>query len=267
MLDFPFGTIKKADLLLNSVPGLIAMNSGFILANSYYWVKAASARSEKVAVNSAIIAALFILPFGIVSALAGMYVRAAVPGIKVTDQVFGVLLQNMHPLLAVIMIMAILAATQSTANNIVMGNATVIARDIICRIWPNADVVKVSRWATVAVSLISIAMAIWFKKGALYGLALMSTFIVPALPPLLGTLICPKWVKKEGVLLGVGAAIVVGLYWHFGTNLWATKMHTMYVTFLVSAVVMIVVSALVAVTGPWWKTKREVQYLELTLRG
>lgn len=257
MLQFPFGTIKVANFLLGSVTGLIAMNVGFIWASSYYWGKSVAARTEKVSVMGFGMAALFIVPFAFVSAMAGLYVRATVPGIKVSDQVLGYLLQSMHPLLAGFVMMAVLAATQSTITPVVIGNATIVTRDVIGRAFPRADLLKVARVTTVAISIINMALAIWFKQGALYGLALMSAFVLPALPGLFGSVLAPKLVKKEGVVAGMAVAIPFGLYWQFFTNYGATKIHTMYVTFVLSAIILILVSIIVRFTGPWWKSRNE----------
>lgn len=262
MLQFPFGTIKISNLLMGSVTGLIAMNISFMWANSYYWGKAVAARSEKIAVKGFGIGALFILPFAFVSAMAGLYVRATVPNIKVSDQVFGYLLQSMHPLLAGFIMMAILAATQSTITPIVIGNSTIITRDIIGRMFPKANLLKVARVTTLVVSIVNMAIAIWFKQGALYGLAMMGAFVVPALPGLLGAVLAPKWVKKEGVVLGMLVAIPAGLYWHFFTKLSNTVMHTLYVTFILSAVILVLVSLIVNITGPWWVSRKDKQRMQ-----
>lgn len=259
MLQFPFGKIKLGNLLMGSVTGLIAMNVGFIWASSYYWGKAVAARSEKIAVKGYGMAALFIVPFAFVSTMAGMYVRATVPDVKVSDQVLGILFQSMHPLLAGFIMMAVLAATQSTITPVVIGNATVITKDILGRIFPQANLLKVARFATLVIGIVNMIMAIWFKQGALYGLSLMSAFVMPALPGLMGAIFVPKFVKKEGVLLGLLVSIPFGLYWQFFTPN-ATKIaHTLYVTFGLSAAILIVVSIIVSFTGPWWTSRNDKQ--------
>lgn len=263
MLAFPFGTIKLNNFIMGSVTGLIMMNVGFIWASSYYWGKSVSARSEAAGLKGFYWATIFIIPFGFVSAMAGLYVRATVPGIKVSDQVFGYLLQSMHPLLAGFIMMAILAATQSTITPIVIGNSTIIARDLFGRVFPKANLLKVARITTVVVSILNIVIAIFFKKGAIYGLAMMSTFILPALPPLLGSIYAPKWVKKEGAVLGMLVAIPLGLWWEFFTSN-AKVFSTLYVTLFTSAAIMLVVSFIVNFTGPWWASRNEKQCLDLT---
>lgn len=258
LLQFPFGTSKVAGLVLPSVIGLIMLNMSFMLANSYYWNKSVATRSERESFKGWLVSLLFIIPFGITTTLAGLYARATWANVQVKDQVFGLLLGSMHPVLAAFMMMAVLAATQSTANAIILGCSTIISRDFIARLFPKANLLNVAKWTTLAVGIASILLAIFFKQGALYGLALMGTFVVPVLPPLAATVLWPRWITKEASASAMAVSCVVGLYWHFATDLWKTVAHTMFVTFFVSAIVMIVVNIVVKFTGPWWKSQREL---------
>lgn len=266
ILRFPFGTVKFSDLGVASVTGLLCMNISFMWANSYYWGKSAAARSEKVAVKGYGMAALFIVPFAFVSTLAGLYVRAMNPDIATSDQVFGYLLSQMPALVSGFIMMAVLAATQSTITPIVIGNSTIITRDIICRIFPKCNSLKCARACTIILSIANMAMAIWYKSGALYGLAMMGAFVVPALPALILCMIAPKFVTKEAAVCSIGTSIPVGLYWVFlsGKN---GQINCIYITFALAAVICVLVSLICKGTGPWWTEKNEKIYREFSSKN
>lgn len=263
MLQFPFGTAKFSNLTVTSVTGLLCMNISFMWANSYYWGKSAAARNEKTAVKGYGMAALFIVPFAIVSCMAGIYVRAINPDIATSDQVFGYLLAQMPTVLAGFLMMAILAATQSTITPIVIGNSTIITRDIVARIAPKCNTLKVARITTVVLSIANMAMAIWYKTGALYGLAMMGAFVVPALPALILSIIAPKFVTKEAVVVSVGLTIPVGLYWTFLSGMNKT-INSIYITFALSAVLCLLICIICKFTGPWWTEKNERIYKQFS---
>lgn len=259
LLEFPFGTMDVFGWIFPaSVIAMIANNFSFMLSNSYYWNKCVAARSDKASAKGWIISLIFVVPFGIVTTIVGLYIRATYPDVQVTDQVFGILMTEMPVVLSGFVMMAVLAATQSTANGIILGCSTIISRDILSRIFPKANLLKVSQWSTLGVGVTCMLLAIFFTEGALHGLALMGAFIVPALPPLIASVLWPRKATKEGSAVGMGVSIAFGLYWHFGTELSKTVAHTMFVTFALSFVLMLLVDLIVnKFTGPWWKTKRE----------
>lgn len=262
LLSFPLGTMQWGGTFLfgGTVIGFLMLNFAFMLSNSYYWNKSVAARSDRESFKGWLIASLFVIPFGIVTVMIGLYARAAFPGVTVGDQVFGLMLAEMHPILSALMMVGILAATQSTADAVMLGISTILTRDIVPRIAPKADMLYVGKWFTAIIGAIVIAIALWFKQGALYGLALMATFVGPALPPLAFSVLWPRFVSKEGSATGMFAGIVIGIYWQFLSNppLWKTTAHTMFVTFFVSLVVMIVVSIITKFTGPWWTSQQEI---------
>lgn len=259
LLKAPLGTLKVTGFIFPaSVIAMIMNNIAFMLSNSYYWNKNVAARSEKAAFKGWKVSLLFVIPFGIVTTLVGLYARATWPNLEVTDRVFGLVLGEMPMLLSGLVMMAILAATQSTANAIILGCSTIVSRDLLKRAFPKADLLKLSQWTTMGIGAICMILAIFFTEGALHGLALMGTFIIPALPPLIATVLWPKWVTKEGSAVAMGVTIPVGLYYHFFTDLSSTVAHTMFVTFGLSFILLIIVDIIVnKFTGPWWKTDRE----------
>ncbi|MGB9866945.1 MAG: sodium:solute symporter family protein [Bacillota bacterium] len=258
LLNFPVGGHKFSRWLFPSIFGLIWMNITFAVANPYYWQRAITGRTEARTVRGWIWAVLFVVPFGIVMPLSGMYMRAYLGKLDNPQLVFGKLLGVMPTWLAALIMMGVLAATQSTADANIMGAATIIARDIIPRLRKTNEksLLSIAQWSTLLIGLLCLVMALGYRQGALYALALMSTFIGALLPVVILTFFW-KGGTKEGALVGCGAGIVFGLYWGVFSEMWKTVAHPMFLTPIVSCVLYVLVSLISRATGPWWPEKRK----------
>lgn len=128
-------------------------------------------KDEKTAVRSSFIIALIVAPFGILTALLGMYARVRFPDLSNAKLALPTLLMNMNPWVAGLVMAAILAAVLSTASPIFLSCGTLITRDLYCE-WKKRDIdcedastserklLRVSRSATFMVGLICILLAI-----------------------------------------------------------------------------------------------------------
>lgn len=76
-----------------------------------------SAKSEKVAVQSAIWGALILLPYLLLPVLMGMYGRALYPDAAAGTILFKVLIEQFPPMVAAMMIAALMAAVMSTVDS------------------------------------------------------------------------------------------------------------------------------------------------------
>ncbi|HHV79613.1 MAG TPA: sodium:solute symporter family protein [Firmicutes bacterium] len=257
-LRFPIGAHKFSRWLFPSVFGLIWMNITFAVANPYYWQRAVTGRTEARAFRGWIWAVLFVIPFGIVMPLSGMYMHAYLGKLDNPQLVFGKLLGVMPTWLAALIMMGVLAATQSTADANIMGAATIIARDVVPRITKTNEksLFSIAQWSTLLIGILCMVLALGYKQGALYGLALMSTFIGALLPVLILSFFW-RGGTKEGALVGCGVGIIFGLYWGVFSKLWQTVAHPMFLTPLVSLVLFVLVSLISRLTGPWWTVRRK----------
>ncbi|NLJ45168.1 MAG: sodium:solute symporter family protein, partial [Treponema sp.] len=146
---------------------IILFAAALVWGNNYYWMKVASCRSEKVARNSFVLAAIilivvFMLPLGLVGAYAGGFFGSAfLPGGGKLPQTaaYGVIVKVFVPILGSFFVIGAVAASISTASTAALGASAVATRDIYQRlINPNADVkqgLRASKMIMVAIGLLT----------------------------------------------------------------------------------------------------------------
>lgn len=270
LLTFP-GSMPWTGWLYPTVLGFVVMNAGFQWAGQAYWSRFTSVRTEKGAIGAALLAGIVVLPFCFLYPLAGIYARAVNPGISNPDAVFGWLMSQMSPVLAAGMLISIFAASQSTADAYVLAATTVFLRDIYQRFIrqdaTSEELVAPSRVITAVVGLVSLGLALFYPYGAVYGIALITTFVIPLVPILLASMWWPG-ATKEGATIAALVCFLLGLYWGVFTPLWQTTAHTMYVLLITSTVLLVGISLVVNhITGPWWGTKRPAHTKEVGING
>lgn len=270
LLTFP-GKMPWFGWLYPTVLGFVVMNAGFQWAGQAYWARFTSVRTEKGALQAAVLAGLIVLPFCFLYPLAGIYARAINPGITNPDAVFGWLMGQMPAVLAAGMLIAIFASSQSTADAYMIAATTVFLRDIYQRFFrPDVtaeNLVIPARVITIAVGVLSLGLALFYPYGAVYGIALITTFVIPLVPILLASMWW-RGATKEGATIAALVCFVLGLYWGVFTPFWKTVAHTMYVLLIVSTFLLVAISLIVNhVTGPWWGAKRSSQKKGVVMNG
>ena len=133
-------------------------------------------RDEKTAVRSSFIIALIVAPFGILTALLGMYARVGFPDLANAKLALPTLLVNMNPWVAGLVMAAILAAILSTASPIFLSCGTLITRDLYCE-WKKhtsaqektdtdqeRKLLRFSRYMTFGAGLVCILLAIMLSS-------------------------------------------------------------------------------------------------------
>ena len=130
-------------------------------------------KDESTAVRSSFIIALIVAPFGILTALLGMYARVGYPDLANAKLALPTLLVSMNPWIAGLVMAAILAAILSTASPIFLSCGTLITRDLYCA-WKKTKnipplehdkkLLKVSRGATFGVGMVCILLAIMLSS-------------------------------------------------------------------------------------------------------
>lgn len=121
-------------------------------------------KDEKTAVRSSFIIALIVAPFGIFTALLGMYAKAIFPDLSNAKLALPTLLMNMNPWVAGLVLAAMLAAVLSTASPIFLSCGTLITRDLYCEYKKNEvddrKLLSISRMATFGVGTACVLLAV-----------------------------------------------------------------------------------------------------------
>jgi SSS family solute:Na+ symporter len=123
-----------------------------------------AARDVQVAKKSALITALAVAPFGILTALLGMAARVKFPGLTNPKLALPTLMMSLSPVLSGIVLASILAAILSTVSPIILACGTMLTKDIYQRkLKTQADdrlILRVSRVITGLSGVFCMALAI-----------------------------------------------------------------------------------------------------------
>lgn len=169
---------------------IVCFAAALVWGNNYYWMKVASCRSEKVARNSFVLAAvilvvIFMIPLGLVGAYAGGFFGSTfIPGGGKLPQTaaYGFIVKVFAPILGSFFVIGAVAASISTASTAALGASAVATRDIYQRlINPNADAkkgLKASKYIMVAVGLLTWLLC-QFPGGPTYLFAFSNCWLVP----------------------------------------------------------------------------------------
>ena len=123
-------------------------------------------KDEKTAVKSSFLIALIVAPFGILTALLGMYAKVRFPDLANAKLALPALLMDMNPWISGFILAAILAAVLSTASPIFLSCGTLITRDLYCeyhsgkRVVSDKTLFRVSKLTTFAVGTTCILFAV-----------------------------------------------------------------------------------------------------------
>ena len=124
------------------------------------------ARDIKTARNSALWAALLILPIAFAITIFGMGAAVLFPQIP-PEQAFPTVIKEIFPpLLGGLVIAALLSAVMSSADTCLLSASTILTVDIIKRFRPSLKeekVLLISRWAIVVLGIGSLALALFLK--------------------------------------------------------------------------------------------------------
>lgn len=117
------------------VPGAL---NGLISGAAYQ--RTASCKDKKVAFWSPMIAAVALIPFVVMPVIIGMYGKALFPDAPTASILFKVVLSDMNPIVAGLMIAAVLSAVMSTMDIGLLNVTANAVNDIYYKtLNPNAD--------------------------------------------------------------------------------------------------------------------------------
>lgn len=158
-----------------------------------------AARDEKTAVMGSILCGVFMALFAFVPAIIGLVALATFPHIEANNAVATVALHLMHPVLAGLVMAAVVSATMSSGAGDLLGAATVFTKDIIQTHWKpditDATLTRYSRYCVLIWGVIAI------------GISLMSKAIIPML-------VFAFTMRSAGPF----AAFLLGLLWKGATK-------------------------------------------------
>jgi len=204
---FPLGAEAMVMLFLPS-----ALN-GLISGASFQ--RTASCKNEKVAVLAPIFAAGLLVPFVVLPVLVGMYGKAIWPDADSSIIIFKVLNEAMPPVVAGLMVAAILSAVMSTVDigllNITANSVNDIYHKVIN---PNADQKKLARLSKIVTFAAGIiALYLTLSSSSILSLlsATYSFMNAGALVMVIGGIYWKKATKEGAVASALVGMLFVGL--------------------------------------------------------
>lgn len=207
---FGIGVPKVSSWIIASILGACTAQAGIqpILA----------AKDVHVAKKSAIITAIAVAPFGILTALLGMAAKVQYPDLGNAKLALPTLMMDLHPVAGGIVLASIMAAILSTVSPIILASGTMFTKDLYeKKINKNADdkkLLKVSRISTGIAGILCTILAI-FMYGSTMILD-MVYFAYTIRGSIFVILLLAIYGKKTSERASVYAMIVtgiVGVFW------------------------------------------------------
>lgn len=191
---------------------VICFAAALVWGNNYYWMKIASCRSDKVARNSFVLAAVvlvivFMIPFCVIGLYAGAFHGGMfIPGggSLAGTAAYGFLASTFTPLLGSLFVVGACAASISTASTSALGASAVASRDIYQRlINPKAtpqQTLKMSKFIMLGLGVFTWILC-QFPGGATYLFAFANCWLIPPAILLLFGAIWPRF-NNSGAFVG-----------------------------------------------------------------
>lgn len=204
---FPLGTEAMVMLFLPS-----ALN-GLISGASFQ--RTSSCKNEKVAVLSPIFAAGLLVPFVILPVIIGMYGKAMWPDVDGSIVIFKVLTDSVSPVVAGLMVAAILSAVMSTVDIGLLNITANAVNDIYAKVInPKADEKKLasmSKIVTFAAGIIALYLTLSSSSILSLLSATYSFMNAGALVMVVGGLFWKKGTKEGAIASAIAGMLFVGL--------------------------------------------------------
>lgn len=204
------GMPKVSSWIIASVLGACTAQAGIqpILA----------ARDVNVAKKAALLTAIIVAPFGILTALLGMMAKIKFPELADAKMALPTLMMDIHPVAGGIVLASIFAAILSTVSPIILASGTMITKDLYHRVLkPNAtdsEVLFVSRLTTGVSGVVCTLLAIAFYGSTrILDMVYFAYTIRGSLFVILLFAIYWKKVSVKGSIWAMIFTGIVGLFW------------------------------------------------------
>lgn len=176
--------------------------------DSVSWQRVASADSEKSARYHFLIAAAIMLPLCIAPVLIGMYGRVHF-GVADNTAFFNVVLHTFPPILAALVVVAVVAAVMSTIDGMLISQSVFVLKGLYkATIGKNATDAQLQK-LTIPVNILTILLAAYFafSTNSIVGLLSNSYLFIGAIA--LAPVVC-GWLWKGTTRKGAIAAMICG---------------------------------------------------------
>jgi len=271
---FPWFSLKYPSFLV----ALFLYGFALVWGSNHYWIRCSSVRSERVARNSFLWASLILfIANGIIYVLVGSYAGAVYPtlfqpiGSTPQASAFGVLLQDLNPVISAYLLISTIAASISTATATHIAGSSMIIRDFYQRfVKPeatSAELVTPSRIITLLFGIITLLLC-FYPGGPVFLFAFSTAWLLPSGVALLLGMYWKK-ATPTGTFWGVLSGILLLSLWTFfdltGIYPMTVKFGHMAIPgFLITMIVTIFISLL---TPSKKAAKREIAKEKIKLSG
>lgn len=175
-----------------------------------------SARNERVAIAGSLLCSLFMALYAFIPAVLGLIALAAFPDINPNNALAMVSIGLLPPLIAGLLLSAVISATLSSASGDLLGAASIYTRDIhrhyVAQGMSSEQELVLSRTVVLVVGFLSIALALW--SGEIISL-LMFAFTLRATGPFAAYLFALLWERAtpHAGLWSIIFGCAAGLAW------------------------------------------------------
>jgi len=170
---------------------LVLVGSVYLVGPDIY-TRLLSARDERTARVSALAAAVAVIPVSLVVAGLGISARMLAPGLAPEEALPWLAQHALPPSVAFLLLLGLLAALMSSADSTLLGQASVLANDVVAQLVPLTEqrVVTLAKVALVAFAALSLLLALSFRgviASLMFAYSIFTSGVVgPVLLGLLG---------------------------------------------------------------------------------
>ncbi|MCH8276757.1 MAG: sodium:solute symporter family protein [Bacteroidetes bacterium] len=208
-----------------------------------------SARNESVAQNAAYISGGVYLTFGVIPVLIGMIGSLLMPDISNPEFIVPTLvMEYLPPVIVAIFISALLAAVMSSADSAMLAASSVIGKNLLAYVRPEAtdqQILKWTRYSVPFVALFSLVVALYFQN--IYDL-LVNAYSI-ALVSMIAPLALGIWWRRANAI-GALSGMITGFVCWVGLPLVSSSWPSDLVGLVAGAIVLIAVSLITGKTDP-----------------
>ncbi len=175
-----------------------------------------SAKTPRVAVLGSLLCGLLMAAYAFIPALLGLVARAQFPGIPENNALATVAVELLNPVLAGLLLSAVISATLSSASGDLLGAATIYVKDLHPRIAKStlSDTAELTLSRVLVLLVGAIAIVIALASGQIIPL-LVFAFTVRSAGPFAAFIFGLMWRRTSRLagLVSIIVGTVVGIWW------------------------------------------------------
>ncbi|MBE3581803.1 MAG: sodium:solute symporter family protein [Thermoanaerobacteraceae bacterium] len=179
-----------------------------------------AAKDVRAAQQGALITALLVAPFGILTALLGMAAKVRFPELANAKLALPTLMMHLHPVVGGIVLASIMAAILSTVAPIILAAGTMFTKDLYQCLWRPAagdqQLLLVSRLSTGAAGLLCLLLALlMYGSTRILDMVYFAYTIRGSLFVILLFAIYWRRTSPQGAVYGMIVTALAGFFWVF----------------------------------------------------